>query len=324
MTTRSPRDGPYGVTAGVHAVPASFEGVPLHVYVVEGTSLATVDAGTAGTPGRHLLPALASIGAGPEHLEVAVSTHAHHDHFGGNGAIRAAQPGVRIAVHRADAAWAESGARYVLGLYRSAFPGIWEPSAELEERLLRLCGPDTAVDQLLEDGDVIDLGAGRRLRVIWAPAHSPGHVLLHDEANEVMFVGDALQGHGVPIDGRPSLFPYYLDVAAYRRSIAAIRSAAPRYVCSAHRGVLAGPELEHELADAEAVADDLDELLSGLLRERGRVALTEAVDVVLGHWPGYDRGLQVHSTVAAHFDQMVRDTAARPRIEDGVKCWAVP
>lgn len=313
--------GPYQVTAGVHAVPATFEGVPLHVYIVEGASLGVVDSGTAVTPSRHLLPALDRLGARPEHVEVTINTHAHHDHFGGNGAIRAAHPGVRIAVHHADAGWAESSARYVLGLYRSAFPGTWDPSAAFQDRLHRLCGPDTAVDQLLDDGDVVDLGAGRRLRVIWTPAHSPGHVLLHDEESGVLFAGDALQGHGVPIDGRPWLFPYYLNVAAYRRSLAIIRSAAPRYLCTAHRGVLAGPELERELADADAVADDLDDILTGLLRDRGRVTLTGAVDHVLISWPHFDRGLQVHSTLAAHFNQMVRDGTAAPRIEDGVKSW---
>lgn len=309
------------VLSGVHAIPASFEGVPLSVYVVEGNNLSLVDVGTSLTPSQHVLPALNRMGAQADDIDVVVNTHAHHDHFGGNAAMRAASPDVKIAAHHADAGWIEDNTRYIRGLYRSSFPGTWEPSAELEQRLLRLCGTDTAVDQLLYDNDVLDLGSGRSMRVLWSPAHSPGHILLHDETHEVMFTGDAVQGHGVPVDGRPWLFPYYMNVAQYRHSLKLIRHAAPRHICTAHFGVLSGQDVEDALIDAQVFADELHTFLYSTLRQCRALSLPRAVDTVSRSWPHYDPGLQMHATLNAHFNEMVREGAAVPRIEDGTKMW---
>jgi glyoxylase-like metal-dependent hydrolase (beta-lactamase superfamily II) len=45
---------------------------------------------------------------------------------------------------------------------------------------------------LLEDGDVLDLGGGRKLQVLHTPGHSPDCICLFDEANGLMFGGDTI------------------------------------------------------------------------------------------------------------------------------------
>ena len=45
--------------------------------------------------------------------------------------------------------------------------------------------------QFVKDGDEFDLG-GVVLRVIESPGHTPGSIMLYDEANKVMFGGDTL------------------------------------------------------------------------------------------------------------------------------------
>ena len=44
-------------------------------------------------------------------------------------------------------------------------------------------------DVLLTDDELLPL-AGRRIRAIWTPGHTPGHLCLHDEDNDVLLTGD--------------------------------------------------------------------------------------------------------------------------------------
>jgi glyoxylase-like metal-dependent hydrolase (beta-lactamase superfamily II) len=44
-------------------------------------------------------------------------------------------------------------------------------------------------DILLNDGDLVP-GTGRRLRAVWTPGHTPGHLCLHEEAEDVLLTGD--------------------------------------------------------------------------------------------------------------------------------------
>ncbi len=44
-------------------------------------------------------------------------------------------------------------------------------------------------DRLLEHGDLID-APGLRLRAIWTPGHTPGHLCFHDETHDLLLTGD--------------------------------------------------------------------------------------------------------------------------------------
>lgn len=74
-----------------------------------------------------------------------------------------------------------------------------------------LVGGAVKIDQVLDHGDIIDLGQGLNLEVIHTPGHSPGSVSLWIEADKALFSGDA-----VPIPGD---MPIYVDSAASVTSI---------------------------------------------------------------------------------------------------------
>jgi glyoxylase-like metal-dependent hydrolase (beta-lactamase superfamily II) len=59
---------------------------------------------------------------------------------------------------------------------------IFERTAPKQYRL--------TVDRHLNEGDVLPYAGG--LRVIHAPGHTPGHIVLHAERRGVLFAGDAL------------------------------------------------------------------------------------------------------------------------------------
>ncbi|MFE7772561.1 MBL fold metallo-hydrolase [Streptomyces sp. NPDC057445] len=132
-----------------------------------------------------------------------VITHHHPDHHGLSGQVREAS-GAWIAMHAADTA--------VVRRTREARPGVWlgyladklaavgapeEHLAPLRAaraggRMRTLPGLGAALpDREIVPGELLDL-ADRRLRAIWTPGHTPGHVCLHLEEDHPA----NLPGHG--------------------------------------------------------------------------------------------------------------------------------
>jgi glyoxylase-like metal-dependent hydrolase (beta-lactamase superfamily II) len=72
-------------------------------------------------------------------------------------------------------------------------------------------------DRLLEHGDLVPL-AGRQLRAAWTRGHTPGHLCLHDEAENLLLTGE----HVLPrISPNIGLQPHAAEppLAAYLRSL---------------------------------------------------------------------------------------------------------
>jgi glyoxylase-like metal-dependent hydrolase (beta-lactamase superfamily II) len=309
------------VTAGVTCVESQFDGMPLALYLIEAARAVLIDSGVSSTPEESLLPALDELGAAPGDIGSIVHTHAHLDHMGGDGALRAVVPHVTIAVHRLGAGWIESHLRYYLQAYLGAFPEAWNPGPALEQRVMRLCGPDALVDETFEHGAVLALGAGRTLRVVSTPAHSPDHVLFYDPAGSVLFTGDALQARGVARADGTVLFPMYAAVPAYREALATVEAFDVDLVCTAHDGVLDPRGLARIIAECRAFTDELDGLLHSVVDEMGRLSLTQAVERVQLEWPRYDGALQLHTTIAAHLDDLAARGIVGRVLAEGTKSW---
>jgi hydroxyacylglutathione hydrolase len=92
-------------------------------------------------------------------LGAVLATHHHFDHVGGNDALRAALPGIRIYGSAQDA---------------PRIPGITDP---------------------VSDGDAVSVGTLEG-RVIFIPAHTSGHVAYHFPAAHAVFTGDTLFAAG--------------------------------------------------------------------------------------------------------------------------------
>ncbi|MFJ3902283.1 MBL fold metallo-hydrolase [Streptomyces sp. NPDC090025] len=136
-----------------------------------------------------------------------VVTHHHPDHHGLSGRVRE-ESGAWIAMHAADIA--------VVRRTRGSEPGTWLDY--LARKLAAVGAPDEHIAPLLAaraaggrmrtlpglgsalpdreivPGELLDL-AGRRLRAVWTPGHTPGHVCLHLE-----------EAHPAGLPGRGRLF----------------------------------------------------------------------------------------------------------------------
>lgn len=285
---------------GVHAVDASFEDAPNQVFLVRGTDRTVlVDSGVAETPQRQLLPALGQLGLDPSDIDVVITTHGHHDHRGGNAALKAANPKLQIAAHPADRRWIEDTDIYLDELYRSVEPN-WSPPPGFDDRVRRLGGGDIAVDLPLADGDTIDLGTGDVLLVRHVPAHSPGHVVVLHPRSATLFTGDALQADGTHLQMRQSFFPYYDSVDEYRRSLQLFEDLAPATFATSHHGNRVGDDVRQILSTAREMLAQTEHIVLAAASDLGAFGLGEIVDVLARRWPDYDRGMQIHRTALAH------------------------
>ena len=132
-----------------------------------------------------------------EHDPLAVVTHTHLDHAGG------AYEFEHVAVHAAEvAALEEPGPSSLhtgvlldqLGIVagRDHLPDLLitaSPSAAYDPDAFEV-RPATATT-VLTDGDVIDAGSFS-LRVLHLPGHSPGSIVLIDDASKTLFSGDVV------------------------------------------------------------------------------------------------------------------------------------
>lgn len=158
-----------------------------------------------------LVAGLGALSLAVSDIHGVVITHHHPDHHGLSGQVRDAS-GAWIAMHAADTE--------VVVRTRSSEPGVWFDymseklatagapeehiaplrAARASGRMRTLPGLRAAVpDREIVPGELLPL-AGRRLRAIWTPGHTPGHVCLHLEeqhpaklpGNGRLFSGDHL------------------------------------------------------------------------------------------------------------------------------------
>ncbi|WP_030702257.1 MULTISPECIES: MBL fold metallo-hydrolase [unclassified Streptomyces] len=150
-----------------------------------------------------LVAGLSALGTAVSDVHGIVITHHHPDHHGLSGRVREAS-GAWIAMHEADTA--------IVRRTREAEPGTWLDyltrklaavgapddhlaplrAARADGRLRTLPGLSAALpDREIVPGELLDL-AGRRLRAVWTPGHTPGHVCLHLEERHPA----NLPGHG--------------------------------------------------------------------------------------------------------------------------------
>ncbi|GAA4610466.1 MBL fold metallo-hydrolase [Actinoplanes octamycinicus] len=159
-------------------------------YLIPGDDgLVVVDPGWASDEGWAALQAgLVAAGASPADVLGVVVTHVHADHHGLSKRLQDAGAWVAMHPDERDA------------LNPSGSPADWlrahhVPEAEIaalagtigKHRMAAAAQPDV----LLHDGDLVPL-AGRQVRTVWTPGHTPGHICLLEPSAGVLLTGDHL------------------------------------------------------------------------------------------------------------------------------------
>jgi glyoxylase-like metal-dependent hydrolase (beta-lactamase superfamily II) len=189
------------LAGGLVSVPVPIPNNPLRYtlcYLIPGDDgLVVVDPGWDSDLGWDALTAgLAEAGATAADVTGVVLTHVHPDHHGLTTRLKDAS-GAWVAMHPAEQATmvrdpdTEPGVALTGWLRELHVPeaeiagllGRWGKAVDLHFQ------PLADADVMLEDGDFVPL-AGRRVRAIWTPGHTPGHLCLFDADAQVLLTGD--------------------------------------------------------------------------------------------------------------------------------------
>ena len=179
-------------------LPTPFGVGTVNCYAIDGDGLTLVDPGPDTEDTFEALDAgLDRLGYGLADVERVLVTHEHMDHFGGAHRLRE-EAGASVLAHRVaaeriadpDAHFDREQAYFAPFLVEMGVPeevahavtGLPEPYREFQEPV--------ETDRELEDGDAIDLGAGRSLDVVHVPGHAPGQVCLVSPADDLVFTAD--------------------------------------------------------------------------------------------------------------------------------------
>lgn len=106
------------------------------------------------------------------HVTHLINTHLHIDHAIGNRFV-SERYGVPVEAHPADA---------ILGTRMRQQAEMFGLTAKVS---------DVEISTPLHDGDIIRIGEGE-LKVIHIPGHSPGGIVLYDEADKFIIAGDVI------------------------------------------------------------------------------------------------------------------------------------
>ncbi|TAK31925.1 MAG: MBL fold metallo-hydrolase [Chloroflexota bacterium] len=199
------------------------------VYLVMGERAALVDVGP--TKRAMALPErLRELDIDAGKIDYILLTHIHVDHAGAAGYLCQLYPNALVVVHQAGARHLIDPSKLVEGT-RAAFG----PEAEVANGPVVPMQAERMV--VVTGGEVIDLGAGRRLRVIDTPGHASHHLCFYDEWTRGIFTGEGMGVYHRGLDmGLPTIAPPLFDVFAAVASIRKMASFGPERFYYAHGG----------------------------------------------------------------------------------------
>jgi glyoxylase-like metal-dependent hydrolase (beta-lactamase superfamily II) len=152
-------------------------------------------------------------------------------------------------------------------------------------------------ERQVRDRQVIE-GGGVRIRAIHAPGHTPDHLVFHDSGSGALFTGDAVLGRGTSVISPPEG-----DMAAYMRSLAAMRRLDARVIYPGH-----GPAAWAGKSKIEEYIEHRNEREGQVLEALGKGPRTPA-ELVPGIYQEYPRELHeaAAGSVLAHLIKLERE-----------------
>lgn len=305
------------IAPGIHMLAGTVGTRPLQLFLLRGQDRCVLlDTGCAPDPERLIVPYLAGLGLKPGDVSLVINTHSDLDHCGGNAAWHRLSPATLLTCGEADRALIEDpqvmyARRY--NAYAEAHGLAYDDASRTW--VMDMLGQAQPIDFTWRGGETLRLSPDWSVEIRSVPGHSPGHLAVFDPRSRTALVADAVHGAGYQnMDGSWAMGPTYLDVAAYLRTIAALRLWGAQTMAGCHwplhRGEAAVAAFLDESQQFVERADRA--LLTELAGAPDGLSLRELIAALgpqLGSWPR-SADLELVYALAGHAERL----AAQGRI----------
>ena len=294
--TAPPGVAPLEVAPGVHrvTVPLPFPPGEVAAWLLAGDAGHTlVDTGIDTPPARGALRDGAErLGVTRDSLRHVVLTHAHIDHYGLAGPVRA-WSGARVALHEREEAlirafvddWPADRARAAEEFRAHGVPPAVVPELIAATDRIHAQYEDFRPDELLT-GERGALPGGGGWEWILTPGHSPGHVSVYHPERRILIAGDHVLPRISPNIGAHRYVPDPLT--DYLASLARLRDLPVELVLPSHGEPF--PDFAARVDDIVAHHHERNEQIVALLERP-----SSAYELALLLFPGLPPDTRLHA-----------------------------
>ncbi len=211
-----------------------------NLYLVKGDTYAVVEGGVSALT-YPFLEQLNQLNVPPESISHLVILHSHFDHMMVFPTLKGRYPRMKIvssdlnraifSSERIVAKIYESDRRMTLALRER---GIISDAPTLQPEI------SFPLDITVQEGSILDLGKGVRMKFLEIPGHSPDCLGAYVENEGLLFCSDGAGFYTPPDSFRPNYW-YRLDDA--EKSLDKMKAIDPEILCRGHYGVAVGKEL---------------------------------------------------------------------------------
>jgi glyoxylase-like metal-dependent hydrolase (beta-lactamase superfamily II) len=221
----------------------------MSAFLVEGKELALIDTGLPNQL-KALRAGIESHGFAISDISYIFVTHAHQDHCGNVCPLLRENPKIKFYIHPLaspfviDPSLEDNNRKQNLPSKMAARFGTMEPVPP--ERI-----------NYLNDGDVFDLGNDEKLRVIFAPGHQPGGIVILEEKNKGLFINDIVGNCFPDCNFQLILNPPRSDVKHAMESLRKIQDIPVASLFLGHFGICDKPRevIQHALDGMQQLMD---------------------------------------------------------------------
>jgi len=244
---------------------------------------------------------------GEREPELLLLTHAHFDHCGSAHALRQAFPGLRVA--------ASAYAADILGR-----PRALERIRALNEDA-RALGPlvgaqrtspapfhPFSVDQILKDGDEVDLGGGLTVQVLATPGHTRDFLSYYIPQRRILVASEAVGCEDV---SGQIMVEFVADYDAYLASMRRLAALEIEVLCPGHLFVFVGEDAGLYIQRSLRATERYREWVEALLADEGGDVGRVVARVKASEWDPAPEPKQPEQAYLLNTEARVRVLAAR-------------
>jgi len=210
-----------------------------NLYLVKGETYAIIEGGVSGIA-YPFLQQLSQLNVSPEAISHLVILHSHFDHMMVFPVLKERYPWMKIITSDLNRA-TFSSERVVAKIFDSDR----KITLALKERGMISEAPNLQpytffpLDITVQEGSVLDLGKGVKMKFLEIPGHSPDCVGAFLENQGLLFCSDGAGFYTPPDFFRPNYW-YRLDEA--EKSLDKMKAIDPEILCRGHYGAMIGKE----------------------------------------------------------------------------------